>query len=439
MAKSRSIGGIYAELSLRDGKFKAGLKASAVAMKRFGVASAKYAGAGLAAATVASTAALTAGTLKTLDQVDALGDLSAQTGVAVADMMVMQRAYADGGRAAEMAGKDIGKMQKSLVEAASGKKDPFAAIGLSAQGLLKMDPAQQFREIGAAIMRIQNPAERTAKAMEIFGKGSMGLTTVFEGLPDAARALGRMPELAQKFAGAMGEANDLIGHLPIKSDQFFTGFTAGIIGQLLPNLEKIDNYDFTNIGESLGSGLAVAFQSLTDGSVWELFRLQGERAITMIQKGESMNGWSATINAVFDGIMSTWGDGYNFADSFDKYAQAGQGANKEIIDDLDKRIGEIQNGIFQKYRDGQAVAAAKSGKDPITNPINGLAAALAEKEKAAKATVPEKMQVNDYQRRGLSLDANGGMVAKQDKQQQTLLDIYKMIERIAASREPRTY
>ncbi|RYD46591.1 MAG: hypothetical protein EOP83_29405 [Verrucomicrobiaceae bacterium] len=141
MAKSRSIGGIYAELSLRDGKFKAGMKAASVAIGRFAKASAKYSAIGGGLATAAGTAALARGTLKTLDQVDALGDLSAQTGVAVADMMKLQRAYADGGRAADAAGKDIGKMQKTIYTAASGGKDPFASIGLNAAELLKLREA----------------------------------------------------------------------------------------------------------------------------------------------------------------------------------------------------------------------------------------------------------------------------------------------------------
>lgn len=251
MASSRSIGGIYASLSLRDKGFKAGLKSAKKALGEF--ASKAVIGAGVGAA--AGGAALAAGTRRTLSMADDLGDLSAQTGVAIDDMMELQQAYAMGGRAADMAGKDIGKMQKSLVDAAGGGQNPFAELGLDASKLLRMDPAEQFNQIGAAIMGMSNPAERTAKAMEIFGKGGMGLTTVFEGIPDAVTALGQMPEIAKEFAGRMGEANDLIGNLPLKSNQFFMGFTAGIVDMILPGLNQINEFDFTPLGKRFGDAL----------------------------------------------------------------------------------------------------------------------------------------------------------------------------------------
>jgi len=284
MAGSRNIGSLYSELSLRDGNFTKGLKRAGANIGKF----AKYSATALAASGAAIGAGLTAGTLKTLEATDSLVDLSNQTGIAVADTMKLQQAYKDGGRAADMMGKDVAKMQKSIVTAAQGGIDPFKGIGLSAKELLEMNPAAQFSAIGSAIMRIQNPAERTAKSLEIFGKGGLGMTTVFGGLEQAEKALGRMPELAQKFGAAMGEANDLIGHLPLKSDQFFMGFTAGVVGELLPNLKKIDNYDFSTLGENLGESLGIGLSFITDGTIWEAFTLHAEKAaLTIMTSGKS--------------------------------------------------------------------------------------------------------------------------------------------------------
>ncbi|MEO5915336.1 MAG: hypothetical protein ABIS50_13970 [Luteolibacter sp.] len=369
MAKSRSIGGIYAELSLRDGKFKAGLKASSMAMKRFAAQSSKYAAAGLAAGAGAAAAGLATGTLHTLDQVDALGDLSAQTGVAVADLMVLQRAYKDGGRAAEMTGKDIGKMQKTLADAAGGGNDPFAEMGLSARALMGLNPSQQFRDIGAAIMRIQNPAERTAKAMQIFGKGGMGLTSVFPGIDAAAKALGKMPELAEKFAEQMGKANDLIGHFPVKSDQFFTGFTAGIVGGILPDLEKVDNFDFTDLGKNLGDAVASGLSVLRDGSFLDVLSLEFDRkafdifgkiaglgkfAVDMVGAAAEARG-RTLLTSVFSG--SEAGE-----KAFDRIMAEKMAGFNDIknpfqgeIDNIDQQIGVIYN----------KAAPRKTAQDPF--------------------------------------------------------------------------
>ena len=246
MSRAKSIGNVYAELSVRD-KMTMGLAKAGKSLSKFGKQATRYAGAGLAAGTAAAGVALIAGTKRTLDMTDAVGDLAAQTGISVSGMMKMQQVYKDGGRSAEMASKDIGKMQKSIVTAAEGavEDDPFAKIGLSARELIELAPEKQFKMIGDALMRIENPALRNARAMEIFGKGGVGLASVFGNAEKSVKSLGRMPELAEQFADRMGGANDIIGRLPVKSDQFFMGFTAGIIDEMLPALRQADEMDFT--------------------------------------------------------------------------------------------------------------------------------------------------------------------------------------------------
>lgn len=410
---SKSIGSIYAELTLKD-KMSSGLKKAQASLGKFAATSAKWAGAGLAAGVTATSVALIAGAKHTLAMTDELVDMSAQTGVAVADMMKLQRAYADGGRTAENVGKDFSKMQKALVTATTGGADPFASLGLSAQKLIAEDPAAAFNEIGTAIMAIENPAMRTAKAMEIFGKGGMGLTTVFGGLDGAAKALGKMPALAQKFGAAMGQANDLIGHLPLKSDQFFMGFTAGIIGELLPQLQKIDDYDFTDLGQRVGDALATAFQSITDGTLWTLFQLQAEKAFTAISGSSAFSGWAASINTIFDGITSSFGDNFNFGETWDKYAIAGIEANAEITADLQKKIDELNASIAAKYKSRSDAAAALASPSPGAVPIVPTAEPVKPSTYASPGNASENM-VNEYQRRGLSLDSSpsSSMAARQ--------------------------
>lgn len=422
---SKSIGSLYAELTLRDGKFTSRLKAARKGLNDFGKSTMKYAGVALGAAATGIGAGLAAGTLRTLDQVDALNDLSNQTGIAIDDVTTLSRAYKDGGRDAEMLGKDIGKMQKALVEASSGGNDPFAAIGLSASELMSMNPAQQFQQIGDAIMRIQNPAERTAKAMEIFGKGGMGLTTVFPGMQDAVKAMGKMPQLAKEFGNAMGEANDLVGHLPLKSDQFFMGFTSGIIGTLLPNLRKIDDFDFTQIGQNLGQSLAAGFEMIKDGSLWEIFQLQGEKAIAAINSSPALNSFYAGLLSVWEGI--TDGQGFDWNKSFEKYTQAGIMANTELIDDLQARIDELVAAGKNKVAGSNAAVANQSG-NPISNPLIDIFQPSPNTSMAMSG--PDRLMfhstANDYQRRGLGT----GFEPPKDTAVQKQIDILQDIKDI---------
>jgi hypothetical protein len=414
MAKSRSIGGIYASLSLRDGGFKKGIKSAAASMKDFAAKSAKYAAGATVAGVTALGTALAVGTVHTLDHVDALGDLSAQTGIAIADMMLLQRAYADGGRAAEDVGKDVGKMQKAIVAATQGGKDPFASIGLSAKSLLSMNPADQFKTIGAAIMRIQNPAERTAKAMEIFGKGGMGLTTVFSGIDGAVTSLGKMPATAQQFGAAMGEANDLLGHLPIKSQQFFTGFTAGIVGELLPQLKRIDEYDFTEVGMSVGASLATGFQGLLDGTIFTVISEKFYASMAMVM-GDIQNLFIESLKAAYDltfGIGNTIAEGlmtgdFSKVDPMKIAERAGAKANpyEDFSKDLTKDADELWNGLKAKMEENSKAAADLAIKPAIIDPIITTEAQEILPEAKSVDTKQASNTANEYQKRGLSLDA----------------------------------
>jgi hypothetical protein len=459
MAKARSIGSIYAELTVRDKMSKA-LKGANAALASMSKASATFVAVGGAAL----GAAMAYNTKKTLEMAGTLDDVAANTGLAVSSVMKLRKAYELGGISADGMGKDVMKMQKAIGTAASGGKDPFEKLGLSARDLMDMNPEDAFNAIGASIMAIENRAARTTAAMEIFGKSGGNLINVFGQMEDASKFLGRMPEVMNRFAGSMARADDLINELPQKSTQFFTGFTAGVIGELLPALEMVDEFDFTTVGENLGKSLATGVELLRSGDSWELFQLHGEKALMSLQlsansffdtlndpenfegmfrgiqsaiaenaaqggmPGQIVNGWAAAINAVFDKSSLTDGEGFGaFWENFDKYAQAGitdaedlRDALAEIptfaerfatamengasgmmpeIDEVQRRIDEINNRTaaqIERNREEAAKAEAESTAptSAARNPLSGGGSA--------------ESLVNEYARRGLSLDTNGG-------------------------------
>jgi hypothetical protein len=367
MARSSSIGGIFAELTLRDQKFATGMKGAGAKLKAFGAASMKYG----AMAGAALGAGLAAGTKHTISMGAELDHLSTQTGVAVGDLMRIQQAYKDNGKDAGSAAKDINKMQKAIELASrdpGGESDPFAKIGLSAKELMAMNPTEQFYAIGAAIKSIQNPATRTARAMEIFGKSGGGLITVFQGsnLDDINRSLGKMPEIMQEFSAEMERADTLMGRLPNKANQFFTGFTAGVVGNIIPSLETIDGFEFTNIGKSLGDSLSKALLS-TSANLAILFN-----SFTQMESGETP------------------------IDAYRRFAAA----QKEL---------EMQDQAAAEERQRQREADAayeKARMFEYANAPDYVDPASVISTKAATASKPRSFsapEFSDYQRRGLSL------------------------------------
>lgn len=488
MAKSRSIGSIYAELTVRD-KMSRQLRKARKSLNEYGRAGVKYA----AITGAALAAGLTAGTKHALSLGAELDHLATQTGVSAGSLAILGQAYKDNGRDSKNLAKDIGKMQKAIFDVANGNTtiDYFAELGLSVQKLMGMDPADQFAAIGKAIRNVEDPTRKAALAMGIFGRSGAGLVTVFNGtdLDDVARSLGRMPALLDKFSGGFERADTLLGRLPNKADEFFVGFTSGVIGQILPALESTNNFDFTTLGENLGLHLAAGIEAIQSGDAWELFQLHADKALTSIQtspainglaaainvaldpvawerfkltgektllemqKSPALNGFAASINAIIDGLNTQGGESFDFGDAFDKYYNAGEAANQDLVDDLNRRLAELPT-FGEKFAEAvnNGIEASSEKVDEIQRKIDEInakaernvetaraAAAAVGKSTAAPAAsatetpaaplgTPAQNLTNEYQRRGLSLDA-GGRGRGIESAARTTEDILKLLQK----------
>ena len=84
-----------------------------------------------------------------LDVGGQLNDLSANTGIAVADLVVLQQEFANAGKSAEDIGPVFGKMAKTLQGGSAD--DTIKKLGINLEELKKKTPAEQFRTLGAAI------------------------------------------------------------------------------------------------------------------------------------------------------------------------------------------------------------------------------------------------------------------------------------------------
>ncbi len=185
MASSSNIraGAAYIELYAKDNRLVKGLNRAAARLKAFGagITSIGTRLAGLGAGLVApflGAAKLFA------DMGSDLVDMSQRTGTSV-------EALSELGFAAEQSGSDfatlagsLNKMQKFLVTAAEGSQganDALAQLGLSMGDLGRLAPEDQFSLIADRLSQIENPALRTAMAMQIFGKSGAKLLPLMQG------------------------------------------------------------------------------------------------------------------------------------------------------------------------------------------------------------------------------------------------------------------
>lgn len=213
-------GRAFVELFADDSKLVRGLKAAQAKLKAFG-ASVRAAGTkmmGLGAA----VAAPLAGAAKVFsDMGDQIAKMSARTGISVESLSEL--AYAAELSGTNLEGLEIGvrKMQKTLVNAASGSKsaqDALKMLSLTVEDLDGLSPEKQFKLIADRLSKIEDPTVRAAAAMEIFGRSGTELIPLMsagaagiEELQQQARELGLT--MSSEDAKAAEIFNDTLGTL----------------------------------------------------------------------------------------------------------------------------------------------------------------------------------------------------------------------------------
>jgi len=269
---------IFASLGLDWGNFQRGIQGAMASTRQLGSTMQQSSSGGmfggltsaisnLSAMAVAMKVATFAadGLMQAIQLGDDLVDLNAQTGVAVDKLMELQMAFELNGMKAEQVQPVLAKMQKLIAEAGSGSAEAaakFAAMGISIDEIQGLTADEQLMRIGEAISRIQNPAQRAAAAMEIFGKSGAKLLSVFAagGMEEVRKLLGKQSALLVQNAGVFGKASDLLGLAGNRLRGFFVGVASEIVPQLMTVIQKSASLDFSKAGQIFGQRMAVALE-----------------------------------------------------------------------------------------------------------------------------------------------------------------------------------
>lgn len=293
-----------------------------------------------------------------LDLGGRLSDLAARTGETAGNLLVLERAFDNTGIGADKVGTAVNKLQRFIVEAGQGaatQSKVMSQLGLSMTDLANMTPTEQMRVLAERISRIENPTERAAVAMQVFGKSGgelLPFLTNFSGeLSNAQSELGSLPGIMDRNANAFDAISDKIGVVRGKVLEF----AAGLLESAVPALNKLVNagseLDAAKFGQIVGQKLSEAFELITSGDIWELFRLNAEKAINNIRTSGAINNLAAFLNTVFDGI--TGGLDFNWDETFEKYKNAGIAANTDVNDAIDDQI----TAIWDKQKERAAESA----------------------------------------------------------------------------------
>lgn len=115
--------------------------------------------------------------VQAFDSIDSLGDTAAKIGTTTEALSRLQWAAQMTGSSSESLNAGLQKMNVQLAKAKAGDATSrtLQKIGLNAEELKSMDPAAAFKEIAGGIANIENPADKAATAMQLFGKGGVDL------------------------------------------------------------------------------------------------------------------------------------------------------------------------------------------------------------------------------------------------------------------------
>ena len=188
-----------------------------------GLGAATVAGGALAGAVVAAGTALAALTRASMENIDSLSKQARAVGISVASFQAMALVAEEAGVESDKFGKLLIKMQDNIASLNSGtaaQVQQFQALGLSMSSLAGLGADEQFRLIAERVAAIAEPSERTAAALNIFGKAGADALTMLDGYGaavDSAAAFQRQFGIAVSDTDAQNieAANDAVGRLGI--------------------------------------------------------------------------------------------------------------------------------------------------------------------------------------------------------------------------------
>ncbi|MGL4831388.1 MAG: phage tail tape measure protein, partial [Propionibacteriaceae bacterium] len=169
-------------------------------------------GALVPAATIAGIGALAK---RSIDAADNLNDLSKRTGVGVESLSRFGAAAADSGTTVDEVAKAMGRLARGVVDPASQTSKALQSIGVSAidaNGKVRsLD--QIMLSVSDVFAKMPDGAQKTALAMEIFGKAGANLIPM---LNEGSAALGQYSAtIDTEMAQAADKFNDSINAISI--------------------------------------------------------------------------------------------------------------------------------------------------------------------------------------------------------------------------------
>jgi hypothetical protein len=156
----------------------------------------------------------------------AINDASARTGIGTDALQLFKFAAEQTGASMDDVEVGIRKMNRAIFEAEAGSilaQKSFAALGLTVADLKGKSPEDQFRKVGEKLAAMTDAGQRTALAMEIFGKSGTSLLPMIAELNEHAAQFKKLGLLipaediasADRFGDVLDQLKSQVGRIVV--------------------------------------------------------------------------------------------------------------------------------------------------------------------------------------------------------------------------------
>lgn len=229
------------DLEARIANLQAGLdKAGLLAERTSRQISGAFSGIKSVAATVGpalaaslSVAGIAAFVKETAAGIDALNDLSDATGSSVENLSALEDAAARTGTQMDTVGAALIKLNQQLAntDPKSGASEALKAIGLSAEELRRLDPADALLRVATALQGYADDGNKARLVQELFGKSVKEVAPLLKDLAESGKL---NATVTKEQADEVDRFNKELSRLGKNA----TDASRAIVGELLPSLNN---------------------------------------------------------------------------------------------------------------------------------------------------------------------------------------------------------
>jgi hypothetical protein len=221
-----------------------------------------------------------------------MSGMSKRTGISVESLSQLGFAAGQTGVDMEELTHGFRHMQRSLVEAGQGSAEAagkFQELGLSVSDLAALKPDKQFEAVADAFSRMKNPAEKSAAAMGLFGRGGVALLPL---LSKGASGIQAFREEADRLGITMQTSDALAAsafkHEMKALDQQMNALKFNIGAGVAPVLSELIGTMKPIVGN------AIAWARENRGLVTSLFKF----GLVLVAAGTGLGAFAAGLAAV---------------------------------------------------------------------------------------------------------------------------------------------